>query len=58
MSGTSDNIKGRVKEAVGVVTNNKRLKSQGRLEQTTGKMKVAMERVIDTAKSTITSKKA
>ena len=58
MSGTSDKIKGRVKEAAGVLTNNKRLKDQGRLDQTAGKVKGAMERVIDTAKSAITSKKA
>jgi uncharacterized protein YjbJ (UPF0337 family) len=57
MSGTSDNVKGRVKEAVGVLTNNKRLKGQGKLDQTAGKMKRAMERVIDTAKSAIKSKK-
>jgi hypothetical protein len=29
MSGTSDTIKGRAKEAAGVVTNNQRLKDEG-----------------------------
>jgi uncharacterized protein YjbJ (UPF0337 family) len=58
MSRTSDNVKGRAKEAVGVLTNNKRLKSQGKVDQTAGKVKGAIERVIDTAKSAITSKKA
>jgi uncharacterized protein YjbJ (UPF0337 family) len=49
-SGTSDKIKGRVKEAVGVVTENKRLKNEGRMDQAVGKVKQAVERVIDKAK--------
>jgi uncharacterized protein YjbJ (UPF0337 family) len=50
MSGTSDKIKGRVKEAVGALTDDQRLKDEGKLDQTTGKIKDAVERVIDTAK--------
>jgi uncharacterized protein YjbJ (UPF0337 family) len=50
MSGTTDKIKGRAKEAVGVVTNNQRLKNEGRLDQTTGKVKKAVDRLIDKAK--------
>jgi len=50
MSGTSDKIKGRVKEAVGVVTDNQRLKNEGRKDQAIGKVKKAVERVIDKAK--------
>jgi uncharacterized protein YjbJ (UPF0337 family) len=50
MSGTSDKIKGRVKEAVGVVTDNPRLKNEGRKDQAIGKVKKAVERVIDQAK--------
>jgi uncharacterized protein YjbJ (UPF0337 family) len=49
-SGTSDKIKGRVKEAVGVVTDNKRLKNEGRMDQAVGKVKQAVERVIDKVK--------
>jgi uncharacterized protein YjbJ (UPF0337 family) len=49
-SGASDKIKGRVKEAVGVVTDNKRLKDEGRMDQAVGKVKQAVERVIDKAK--------
>jgi uncharacterized protein YjbJ (UPF0337 family) len=51
MSGTSDTIKGRTKEAVGVVTNNQRLKHAGRVDQATGKVKKAVERLIDKAKT-------
>ena len=51
MSGTSDTIKGRAKEAVGVVTNNQRLKSEGRMDQASGKVKKGLERLIDKAKT-------
>ena len=54
MSGTSDTIKGRVKEAVGALTNDQRLKDEGRLDQATGKIKGAFERVIDKAKKVVT----
>jgi len=53
MSGTSDKIKGRVKEAVGVLTDDQRLKDEGRLDQTTGKIKQRVERVIDKAKNAV-----
>jgi uncharacterized protein YjbJ (UPF0337 family) len=56
MSGTTDKIKGRVKEAVGALTDDQRLddqrlKDEGKLDQTTGKIKEAVERVIDKAKN-------
>lgn len=53
MSGTSDKIKGRVKEAVGVLTDDQRLKNEGKLDQATGKIKDAVERVIDKAKNVV-----
>jgi uncharacterized protein YjbJ (UPF0337 family) len=53
MSGTSDTIKGRAKEAVGVVMNNRRLKHEGQADQATGKVKKAVERLIDKAKAKI-----
>jgi uncharacterized protein YjbJ (UPF0337 family) len=49
MSGTTDTIKGRVKEAVGVVTNDQKLKDEGRVDQTVGKVKKTVEEVIDKA---------
>jgi uncharacterized protein YjbJ (UPF0337 family) len=51
MSGTTDTIKGRAKEAVGVVTNNQRLKDEGRMDQATAKVKKAVDRLIDKVKS-------
>jgi uncharacterized protein YjbJ (UPF0337 family) len=53
MSGKSDTIKGRVKEAVGALTNDQRLKDEGELDQTTGKIKGAVEKVIDKAKNAV-----
>ena len=53
MSGTSDTIKGRAKEAVGALTDNPRLKNEGKLDQATGKIKGAVERVIDKAKNVV-----
>ena len=55
MSGTSDKIKGRVKEAVGVLTDDQRLKNEGKLDQTTGKIKKTVERLIDNAKNSVKS---
>jgi uncharacterized protein YjbJ (UPF0337 family) len=53
MSGTTDQIKGRVKEAVGDLTDNQKMKNQGKLDQSTGKVKNAVDNVIDKAKNTV-----
>jgi uncharacterized protein YjbJ (UPF0337 family) len=53
MSGTSDKIKGRVKEAVGALTDDQRLKREGKLDQATGKIKKSVERVVDKAKNAV-----
>jgi uncharacterized protein YjbJ (UPF0337 family) len=53
VSGTSDKIKGRVKEAVGVLTDDRRLKNEGKLDQATGKIKEVVERGIDKAKKVV-----
>jgi uncharacterized protein YjbJ (UPF0337 family) len=50
MSGKTDVIKGRVKEAVGALTNDQRLKDEGKLDQTAGKIKEGVARVVDKAK--------
>ncbi|HUY28074.1 MAG TPA: CsbD family protein [Candidatus Binataceae bacterium] len=49
-SGTSDKIKGRAKEAVGVVTDDQRLKREGRNDQAAGKLKKTLEKMIDKVK--------
>jgi uncharacterized protein YjbJ (UPF0337 family) len=47
MSGKTDQIKGRIKEAAGALTDDERLKRKGKLDQTVGKVKVAAEKVVD-----------
>jgi uncharacterized protein YjbJ (UPF0337 family) len=56
MSGTSDKIKGRVKEAVGALTNDQSLKNQGKVDQASGALKDGIEKAIDKVKG-VASKK-
>ena len=48
-SGKSDEAKGRVKEAVGVLTGDKKLQREGKADQTAGKVKKAVKKVKDKA---------
>ena len=50
MSGKTDQIKGRIKEAAGALTDDERLKREGKLDQAVGKVKVAAEQVVDKVK--------
>jgi len=43
-----DKAKGRVKEAVGALTGNQRLKDEGRVDQAKGSVKNAVDKVVDT----------
>jgi uncharacterized protein YjbJ (UPF0337 family) len=58
MSGTTDKVKGRVKEAIGVLTNDNGLKAEGKLDQKTGKIKDAVAKVIDKARDTARAPKS
>lgn len=51
MAGTMDKAKGRVKEAAGALTDNEKLRREGRVDQLVGKAKDAAEKLIDTAKT-------
>ena len=53
MSGKGDEIKGRVKEAAGALTDDKKLKREGKIDQAAGKTKQAAEKVIDKAKRAV-----
>jgi uncharacterized protein YjbJ (UPF0337 family) len=46
MSGKAEEFKGRVKESVGVMTNDERLKEQGKVDQASGKIKQTAEKVV------------
>jgi uncharacterized protein YjbJ (UPF0337 family) len=50
MGSKSDKIKGRVKEALGALTDNDRLKREGQRDQVVGKVKDKVERVAEKVK--------
>ena len=52
-SGKSDELKGRVKEAAGTLTNDEKLKSEGQADQTAGKIKQKVEKVVDKVKDAL-----
>lgn len=52
-SGKVDELKGRVKEAAGALTNDSKLKRQGKVDQAVGKMKQKTEKVLDKVKDAI-----
>ena len=55
MSGKTDQVKGWIKEAAGVLTDNERLKRKGRLDQVVGKVKETAEKAVDKMKDVLTS---
>jgi uncharacterized protein YjbJ (UPF0337 family) len=53
MSGKIDQIKGRIKEAAGVLTDNDSLKREGKLDQMVGKVKEKTEEAVDKIKNVL-----
>src|SRR5487761_1330017 len=53
MSGKTDELKGRIKEAAGAVADDDRLRREGKTDQATGKIKQNVEKVVDKAKDSI-----
>ena len=51
--GTTDDLKGRVKEAGGDLTGDKSLKNEGKVDKATGKVKDAAGGVSDKAKDVV-----
>jgi uncharacterized protein YjbJ (UPF0337 family) len=52
-SGKSDELKGRVKEAAGVLTDDKKLKREGQVDQAAGQFKQKVEKVVDKVKDAV-----
>jgi uncharacterized protein YjbJ (UPF0337 family) len=52
-SGTSDELKGRVKEAAGILTGDKKLKHEGRIDQAARKIKQQVEKAVDKVKNAV-----
>ena len=53
MSGKSDEIKGRIKEAAGALTGDDKLRREGKLDQATGKVKQVVEKVVEKTKDVL-----
>jgi uncharacterized protein YjbJ (UPF0337 family) len=51
MGGKTDQIKGRIKEAAGALTDNDRLRRRGKLDQVVGKVKEKTEEAVDKIKN-------
>jgi uncharacterized protein YjbJ (UPF0337 family) len=53
MSGKTDVVKGRIKESVGALTGNERLREEGKSDQTIGKVKQAAKNAVDDVKKAV-----
>ena len=51
--GKTDELKGRVKEAAGALTGDARLKREGQLDQTVGRVKQTADKMIDKVKDAV-----
>ena len=52
-SGTTDKVKGRVKEAAGALTDDDELREEGKIDQAAGKVIDAAEKAIDKVKRAV-----
>jgi uncharacterized protein YjbJ (UPF0337 family) len=46
MAGKAEELKGRVKEAAGAITDNNKLRREGQIDQAAGKVKQGVEKVV------------
>jgi len=53
MSGKTDVVKGRIKEAAGVLTGDDELRAEGKTDQAVGKAKEAVQKAADTVKEAV-----
>ena len=53
MSGNTDVVKGRIKEAAGALTGNDKLREEGKTDQVVGKTKQAVQEVADKVKKAV-----
>ena len=47
MGGKTDVVKGRIKEAAGALTDNEKLRREGRTDQAVGKVEQVVQKVVD-----------
>jgi uncharacterized protein YjbJ (UPF0337 family) len=53
VGGKTDELKGRVKEAAGALTGDEKLKREGQVDQTVGKIKTQTDNIIDKVKDAV-----
>ena len=53
MSGKTDVVKGRIKEAAGALTGNDKLRAEGQTDQAVGKTKQVVQKAADTVKKAV-----
>lgn len=53
MSGKTDVVKGRIKEAAGALTDNDELRNEGQADQRVGKLKQVGEKAVDKVKKAV-----
>ena len=53
MSGKTDVVKGRIKEAAGALTGNDKLRAEGKTDQAVGKTKQAVQKTADMVKKAV-----
>jgi uncharacterized protein YjbJ (UPF0337 family) len=53
MSGKTDKIKGRIKEAAGVLVGNDKLRVEGKTDQAVGEVKEVVQNVADSVKDAV-----
>jgi uncharacterized protein YjbJ (UPF0337 family) len=53
MSGKTDVVKGRIKEAAGALTGNDKLREEGKTDQVVGRAKQAAQKVVDKVKKAV-----
>jgi uncharacterized protein YjbJ (UPF0337 family) len=58
MAGKTDQVKGRLKEVGGALTGNKSLKQEGKVDQTAGKTKGVVGKVVNTVKNALSGKRS
>lgn len=58
MSGKTDVVKGRVKEAAGALTGNDELRAKGKTDQAIGKVKQIGEKAVDSIKQVVKKARA
>ena len=56
MGGKTDEVKGRIKEAAGAVTDNDKLRAEGQTDQAVGKVKQVADKAVDKVKQALSER--